>query len=231
MQRLAADSCRLFLVWHLAFHHIPRSVVSEWFSCLALISVNIICICYERGSVLHRSLHLLSVSSMPSWECQVLTFSPAWHSLVGLHKVFLPLLWLFRVSPSPGCQPVSSSVCIVFDMPYQSCFKRWTPHWRSFSGLFPGILVFKARIFIRPFHAGRFSINQFSLASSILCPQGVSPSILIIISSLWWIITSLSAVVFLEVSLQLFMMDNNVLVCGDVLLSTFDFLSLIPCCA
>ena len=79
------------------------------------------------------------------------------------------------------------------------------------------------------------------------CPQGVSPStyslqlycssfvshlaagrfsiIWIIICSSWWIITSLSAGMFIEFPLQLFVMDNNVRDC--ILLPSF--LSLLSC--
>ena len=94
----------------------------------------------------------------------------------------------------------------------------------QFRGVSRDVLVFKARIFVRPFPAGRFSINRFSLALFLHCQQGVSPSIF----GHQYLITMDNNVlvcgrVFLEVSLRLFMMDNNVLICGHVLLTTFDF--------
>ena len=78
-----------------------------------------------------------------------------------------------------------------------------------------------------PLSARRFSINLFSSALFLPCPQGVSQPIWIINRSSWWIITSLSAVVFFELSLRLIIMDNNVR--GHVLLITSNFLSLVPC--
>jgi len=68
----------------------------------------------------------------------------------------------------------------------------------QFRGVSRDVLVFKARIFVRPFPAGRFSINRFSLALFLHCQQGVSPSIF----GHQYLIT----------------MDNNVLVCGNVFL-------------
>ncbi len=112
---------------------------------------------------------------------------------------------------------------IVFTVCHQLS-SRWASRWQGCSRVSRDVLVFKARIFVRPFPAGRFSINQFSLALFLHCQQGVSPSIF----GHQYLITMDNNVlvcgrVFLEVSLRLFMMDNNVLICGHVLLTTFDF--------
>jgi len=111
-----------------------------------------------------------------------------------------PLLWSYRVSPGPGCEPDSSSVRIVFTMMYQlsstlgSSLARCSIHGSNiYSSLARRAFLHQPILFsfVSPLPAGSFSIN-------------------------------------LDYHL-LIMMDNNVLVCGRVLRTTFNFLSLLPC--
>ena len=232
-----------FLAWHLAFHWIECGLAwtssVHWIGCglawmpsASAMNPAPCCIdlcCYVHSSLLHWPLPPLSVSSicpfMLSWKCQVPKFSPAWHSIIVLHEVFLPLLWSYRVSPGPTWV----STHLQFDA---RCF----PHVLSaviHSGLRANEMLWSV------------SWCLGSHGSNILCfspcPQGVSPSIYslplcfslvrraflhqfwVINRSSWWIITSLSAVVFFELLLRLIMMDNNFR--GRALLITSRFCS------
>ena len=208
-----------FLAWHLAFHLIECGLAwtssVHWIGCglawmpsASAMNPAPCCIdlcCYVHSSLLHWPLPPLSVSSicpfMLSWKCQVPKFSPAWHSIIVLHEVFLPLLWSYRVSPGPGCQPISNSMRVVFLMFYQLSFTLGFVLTRC-SGVSHDVLVVTARTyyvsplvrraflhqsilfrFVSPLSAGRFSIN-------------------------------------LGYQSLIIMVDNNVLVCGRVFRTT-----------
>jgi len=148
---------------------------------------------YVHSSLLHWHLPTLFVSSICFFYVILemssikIRFSPAWHSIIGLHEViFLPLPWSqYRVS--------------VLVMLYQLSFARDTSLARC-SGVSHDVLVVTSRAYYVSPLVRRAFLHRYVLFSLFLpCPQGVSPSIWSIIrSSSWCIITSLSAVVFFE---------------------------------
>ena len=133
---------------------------------------------------------LLSASSVPSWECQVSIFSPAWHSIIGLHEVLLPLfLIISSVSRSwMSTRLQFSAHC--FHHAVQSSFTLDSSLVRCY-GVFRYALVVTARTFVRPLFSYICSslVRRAFLHLSILfsfvspLPQGVSPSIRIRLSS------------------------------------------------
>ena len=177
---------------------------------------------HVHSSLLHCPLPTLFVSSICFFYAILemssikIKFSPAWHSIIGLHEVFLPLPWSqYRVS--------------VLVMLYQLSFARDTSLARC-SGVSHDVLVVTARAyyvsplvrraflhqsilfsFVSPLSAGRFSINL------------VYQSLIMVDNN----VLVCGRVFRTIVPLRLIIMDNNVR--GHVLLITSDFLSLMPC--
>ena len=136
--------------------------------------------------LVHAILGMSSINILPclTFACQVSTFS-----LLDIRLLF----YMRYVCPS-----FDYVEYLVHPLPVPwHCFHRVSSTVLH-AGLLGDVLVFKVRICVRPFPAGRFSINRFSLALFLHCQQGVSPSIF----GHQYLIT----------------MDNNVLVCGNVFL-------------
>ena len=92
------------LAWHLAFHWHWIQCGLAWTSYApAMNTAHCPCCvdpcCYVHNSLLHWPLPTLFVSSICFFYAILemssikIKFSPAWHSIIGLHEVFLPLPW------------------------------------------------------------------------------------------------------------------------------------------
>ncbi len=93
-----------FLAWHLAFlwHWIWCGLVLASYASTMNEAPCPCCVglcCYVHSSLLHWPLPTLFVLSTCFFHAILemssikMKFSPAWHSIIGLHEVFLPLPW------------------------------------------------------------------------------------------------------------------------------------------
>lgn len=115
--------------------------------CLFYISVSSICL----GNVEYQPSPLLDIHL----EIYERYFCPSFD-----YVEYLPVR---DANPSPvQCALLSPYVI--------NCPSRCAPRWRD------ALESWRSRTLVRPLSAGRFSINLFSSALFLLCPQGVSPS-------------------------------------------------------
>ena len=144
------------------------------------VSVNAICVCYEPSSLLHWSLLLCKqllvalasassiclvyLSRLSVLSCYLENVKYQNSPLLDIQLLFyLPLLWSYRVSPGPGCQPISNSMRVVFLMFYQLSFTLGSALARC-SGVSHDVLVVTARTYYVSPLVRRAFLHQFGLS-------------------------------------------------------------------